>query len=296
MTARGSRTQKQCLAVIDNPPSGRHRRSNGARRRARCPGSAEVRNVARASGSDWYSRVDAHIGSRLRQRRVLTGMSQRDLAASVGVTYQQIRKYELGVNCISSGRLYAIAAALSVPISFFFDGLPATSTAPPAAPSSDGAHDGVALRREAIDLLSAYDTLPDNVRKVVYRLLRSMVRPGDDAVNGYRIYFLGRTGRIDAVHWFEAEDDDAAWWIANRLYGACSDVCAAFELWQGDRNLTAAERANQPSDELEAVVKRRQELLVLHEEALQSSAFRIAESRRLLEEIDRAKRGSHAPG
>jgi len=67
---------------------------------------------------------DIHIGHRLRQRRRIVGMSQQDLAASVGVKFQQIQKYETGANRISGSRLYDIARSLRVPIGYFFEGLP----------------------------------------------------------------------------------------------------------------------------------------------------------------------------
>lgn len=73
--------------------------------------------VARAS------LTDQHVGARIRERRVLLGMSQQQLAATVGVTYQQAHKYERGLNRISAGRLYEIAAALGVPITWFFEGM-----------------------------------------------------------------------------------------------------------------------------------------------------------------------------
>jgi transcriptional regulator with XRE-family HTH domain len=67
--------------------------------------------------------VDRHVGSRIRERRLLLGMSQQQLAEAIGVTYQQAHKYERGLNRISAGRLYAIAQVLGVPVSWFFDGL-----------------------------------------------------------------------------------------------------------------------------------------------------------------------------
>ena len=67
--------------------------------------------------------IDRHIGARLRQRRVLNGLSQQGLADLIGVTYQQAHKYENGRNRISAGRLYAIARVLDVDIGYFFEGL-----------------------------------------------------------------------------------------------------------------------------------------------------------------------------
>jgi transcriptional regulator with XRE-family HTH domain len=69
------------------------------------------------------SSVDRHVGQRIRDRRVMLGLSQHQMAEMIGVTYQQAHKYERGINRISAGRLYEISRALNVPITFFFDGL-----------------------------------------------------------------------------------------------------------------------------------------------------------------------------
>jgi transcriptional regulator with XRE-family HTH domain len=67
--------------------------------------------------------ADRHVGTRIRERRVMLGLSQQQLAQMIGVTYQQAHKYERGLNRISAGRLYDIARVLSVPISWFFEGM-----------------------------------------------------------------------------------------------------------------------------------------------------------------------------
>ena len=67
--------------------------------------------------------VDVHVGKRIRQRRWLTGMTQQKLAELVGIKFQQIQKYETGANRVSASRLWDIADALGVPVSFFFEGL-----------------------------------------------------------------------------------------------------------------------------------------------------------------------------
>ena len=71
--------------------------------------------------------VDVHVGKRIRQRRWLTGMTQQQLAQSVGIKFQQIQKYETGANRVSASRLWDIASALDVPVTFFFDGVFETS-------------------------------------------------------------------------------------------------------------------------------------------------------------------------
>jgi transcriptional regulator with XRE-family HTH domain len=77
--------------------------------------------------------IDDHVGARIRERRVMLGLTQQQLAEMIGVTYQQAHKYERGINRVSAGRLYEIARVLSAPITYFYDGL--GEEAPrPAAP------------------------------------------------------------------------------------------------------------------------------------------------------------------
>ncbi len=67
--------------------------------------------------------TDRHVGTRIRERRIMLGLSQQQMADLIGVTYQQAHKYERGINRISAGRLYEIAQVLGVPVSYFFEGL-----------------------------------------------------------------------------------------------------------------------------------------------------------------------------
>ena len=69
--------------------------------------------------------IDRHVGARIRDRRIMLGLSQQQMAEMIGVTYQQAHKYERGINRISAGRLYEIARVLRVPVGFFFEGLAA---------------------------------------------------------------------------------------------------------------------------------------------------------------------------
>jgi len=75
------------------------------------------------SPSPRASAADRHVGGRIRERRIMLGLSQQQLAQMIGVTYQQAHKYERGLNRISAGRLFEIAHVLSVPVAYFFDGL-----------------------------------------------------------------------------------------------------------------------------------------------------------------------------
>ena len=67
--------------------------------------------------------IDRHVGARVRERRIMLGLTQQQLADLIGVTYQQAQKYERGINRVSAGRLYEIAQVLSVPVGYFFEGL-----------------------------------------------------------------------------------------------------------------------------------------------------------------------------
>ena len=67
--------------------------------------------------------IDDHVGSRIRERRIMLGLTQQQLAGMIGVTYQQAHKYERGINRVSAGRLFEIARALSAPITYFYEGV-----------------------------------------------------------------------------------------------------------------------------------------------------------------------------
>ena len=101
--------------------------------------------------------VDVHVGRAVRWRRKLRGLSQQALAERIGLTFQQVQKYETGANRISASALHAISGALEVPIAFFFDGLPETVAGAPDAEASLtarmlGAPGGLALAEAWLDL------------------------------------------------------------------------------------------------------------------------------------------------
>src|SRR3981081_2795515 len=77
--------------------------------------------------------IDERVGARIRERRIMLGLTQQQLADLIGVTYQQAHKYERGINRVSAGRLFEVARVLSVPVAYFFEGLDAEDT-PPASP------------------------------------------------------------------------------------------------------------------------------------------------------------------
>src|SRR5271155_5119689 len=95
--------------------------------------------------------IDLHLGKRLRRRRRLLGLTQQQLAQAVGVRFQQIQKYECGANRISAARLWRIAAALEVPVGYFYDGL--VEGARPDVVANDRGDGGEVLaRKETLDL------------------------------------------------------------------------------------------------------------------------------------------------
>src|ERR687894_210810 len=80
-------------------------------------------NASPGPGRSRAQDVDRHVGARMRERRIMLGLTQQQMAELIGVTYQQAHKYEKGINRIASGRLYNIAQALGVEVGFFFDGM-----------------------------------------------------------------------------------------------------------------------------------------------------------------------------
>jgi transcriptional regulator with XRE-family HTH domain len=138
-------------------------------------------------GSDRETRpspIDVHVGSRIRLRRTLLGMSQERLGESLGLTFQQVQKYERGVNRVGASRLFDLSRVLDVPISFFFDDMPDSLAAnfggvPSRRPGSvepqDPFGDDTLSRRETLELVRAYYRITDpSVRKRVFDLIKSM--------------------------------------------------------------------------------------------------------------------------
>jgi transcriptional regulator with XRE-family HTH domain len=139
-------------------------------------------------GSERESRpspIDVHVGSRIRLRRTLLGMSQERLGESLGLTFQQVQKYERGVNRVGASRLFDLSRVLDVPISFFFDDMPDSLAAnfgglPSRRPgghseSQDPFGDDTLSRRETLELVRAYYRITDaSVRKRVFDLIKSM--------------------------------------------------------------------------------------------------------------------------
>ena len=88
--------------------------------------AAQDQQAKPSMGDIPISGIDEYVGGKIRDRRISLGLTQQNMAKMIGVTYQQAHKYERGINRISAGRLYSIAKALNVPISYLYEGLDAT--------------------------------------------------------------------------------------------------------------------------------------------------------------------------
>ncbi len=124
--------------------------------------------------------TDIHVGKRLRLRRTILGLSQDAIGTAIGVTFQQIQKYERGINRIGSSRLHDFSRILNVPVSYFFDEMekPANASAQAAGVAEDAApafeHEKMSSR-ETLELMRAYYRISDpRVRKKVFDLIKSL--------------------------------------------------------------------------------------------------------------------------
>ncbi len=157
--------------------------------------SATIESIERHPPQDRDSRphpIDAHVGGRIRLRRTLMGMSQERLGEALGLTFQQVQKYERGVNRVGASRLFDLSRVLDVPISFFYDDMPeplaslhgthhttrATGGFSEAQDGFGGAgnsQDELLHRRETLELVRAYYRINElAVRKRVFELIKSM--------------------------------------------------------------------------------------------------------------------------
>jgi transcriptional regulator with XRE-family HTH domain len=131
--------------------------------------------------------VDVHVGQRLRVRRSLLGYSQEKLAGLIGLTFQQVQKYERGTNRVSAGRLYEISNILEVPVNYFFEQMDASISAPNTAAygMSDNEQDGfeteapafadIMTKKETLDLVRIYYLIENpDARKDIMKFIKSM--------------------------------------------------------------------------------------------------------------------------
>ncbi len=151
-------------------------------------GIADMARGEHVVGADKEGRpspIDVHVGSRIRLRRTLLGMSQERLGEALGLTFQQVQKYERGVNRVGASRLFDLSRVLDVPISFFFDDMPESLASTYGGQMGrrtggfsdvqDGFADDALNRRETLELVRAYYRITDPaVRKRVFDLIKSM--------------------------------------------------------------------------------------------------------------------------
>lgn len=114
--------------------------------------------------------VDVHVGKRVRHRRWMVGITQQQLAERVGIKFQQIQKYETGMNRVSASRLWDIADALEVPVSYFFEGLKGSEG--DRAGLVAGMPVDLLADKEALELVRSYYAIPENQRRRLFELAR----------------------------------------------------------------------------------------------------------------------------
>lgn len=112
--------------------------------------------------------IDLHLGKRLRRRRRLLGLTQQQVAVRIGVRFQQIQKYECGANRLSAARLWELAEALEIPVSYFYEGLTE------ALERRENAGGEVFSRKETLDLIQAYYQLGERPRRRLLDLAKSL--------------------------------------------------------------------------------------------------------------------------
>ena len=131
--------------------------------------------------------VDIHVGGRVRLRRTLMGLSQEKLGEAVGLTFQQIQKYERGANRIGASRMFDLSKVLDVPVSFFFDDMSEEIKKRETEPVGFHEQEQVELekdpltRRETLELVRAYYRIETTaVRKRIFELVKSLARTSDE--------------------------------------------------------------------------------------------------------------------
>ena len=126
--------------------------------------------------------VDVHVGARIRMRRIMVGLSQERLGDGLGITFQQIQKYEKGTNRVGASRLQAISGILGVSPSYFFEG---AENPDPSAPRVDdgaiGGINGFIASKEGLELNKAFVKITDaKIRKSIVGLVRTLADQSDD--------------------------------------------------------------------------------------------------------------------
>ncbi|MFP5514828.1 MAG: helix-turn-helix domain-containing protein [Alphaproteobacteria bacterium] len=142
-------------------------------------GAKVVRRRGRVK-EDGPNPVDVHVGQRVRLRRTIMGMSQEKLGDAVGLTFQQIQKYERGTNRISASKLFEFGEALNVPVSFFYDDMPDSVREAALAGKTLQVADGDAqdvpttVSRDTLELMREIHAMDPSVRGPLVKLVRAM--------------------------------------------------------------------------------------------------------------------------
>ena len=133
--------------------------------------------------SDKPNPIDVHVGARLRLRRTLLGMSQEKLGNAIGLTFQQVQKYERGANRVGASRLFDLSRVLDVPVSFFFDDINPETAAAARGDMDESAGEAAPhrydpdpmMRRETLELVRAYYRIPDpQLRRRLFDLTKAI--------------------------------------------------------------------------------------------------------------------------
>ncbi len=154
--------------------------------RVRSKSPSAVRKITRRRVPGVADPVDIHVGSRVRLRRTLLGLSQEKLGEAVGLTFQQIQKYERGANRIGASRMFDLSHVLDVPVSFFFDDMPDEIKKRDGDYGASGEQPVIELekdplaRRETLELVRAYYRIASApVRKRIFELVKSLSKAAD---------------------------------------------------------------------------------------------------------------------
>ncbi len=122
--------------------------------------------------------IDVHVGNRVQLRRTQLGMSQTALGEALGLAFQQVQKYECGANRISASKLWNLTQILDVPVSYFYDDMPADQAGP--APSGNGQDPDVLLKRETLELVRAYYRSTDHkARHQIFEMVKALATMGE---------------------------------------------------------------------------------------------------------------------
>jgi transcriptional regulator with XRE-family HTH domain len=142
------------------------------------------KSSGRMASQGFPNPIDVHVGARIRQRRTLLGMSQEKLGEAIGLTFQQVQKYERGANRVGSSRLFDLARVLDVSVGYFFEDMSAgTASKSPsrlrglAEPKPEPFEPDPLAKRETLELVRAYYRIADPaVRKRVFELTKALGR------------------------------------------------------------------------------------------------------------------------